>query len=172
MGELAGRVPQRSCGQEKSRGRPCEVCRGRLFHDMILGARNQAPYQHDRSSGSRGVGPVIAPRGCRSAFSGSLPMTGSRHERQPPMHTATGIAPDSHRIPSAPPLPGRQTRGHHAFWNFIIGRPSPDVKAAPRRCVWGDLMSREEKKDRLFCGAAPWAVMATSAPPGPAGFDP
>ena len=32
-------------------------------------------------------------------------MTGSRHERQPPAHTATGIAPGSHRIPSSPPLP-------------------------------------------------------------------
>lgn len=31
-------------------------------------------------------------------------MTGSRHEQQASTHTATGIAPDSHRIPSSPPL--------------------------------------------------------------------
>ena len=28
-------------------------------------------------------------------------MTGSRHEQQASTHTATGIAPDSHRIPSS-----------------------------------------------------------------------
>ena len=32
-------------------------------------------------------------------------MTGSRHERQAPIYTATGIAPDSHRIPSSSHLP-------------------------------------------------------------------
>lgn len=35
-------------------------------------------------------------------------MTGSRHEQQASTHTATGIAPDSHRIPSSQPLPAIQ----------------------------------------------------------------
>ena len=49
------------------------------------------------------------PCGQHFAFSGLLPMTGSRHKRWPSTDTATGIAPESHRIPSSPPLP----RGRH-----------------------------------------------------------
>ena len=45
-------------------------------------------------------------------------MTGSRPEEQASTHTATGIAPDSHRIPSSPPL----RMGRHEVMVLFGGR--------------------------------------------------
>ena len=50
----------------------------------------------------------LAPASAVPPSQGPAPMTGSRLERQPQAHTATGIAPDSHRLPSSLRLPEGQ----------------------------------------------------------------
>src|SRR5699024_9085601 len=71
-------------------------------------------------------------------------MTGSRHEQQPPAHTATDIAPGSHRIPSSPHLPCCRHEVMMLFGHCSIIEKRPAIvnlsqKAASRAARVSDL---------------------------------